>query len=587
MTLVWPWWLLGLAPVLAAALLALLRPARRLIVVGSLELWRQAVEALPPSARRGSRRVTGSWLCLLAGAAAAVLAASRPVFHAGKPARQVAVAICPSAVLANPPGLEALGRAAFTLLGRLGPHDQVQLLAPETAAPAAWLSPAEAARRLEQYLRPENFTARDCPAPSAAGQAQHVYRFVPAGTAAAEGPGITVIHVPTQAAPFTIDALGAEDLPGGMTQVFVAARNNTDSPASLAATVRPVWLEAPGPRIGDGVTGTPAVIPPGGRGGLVLVLPPAPAYAVALSGPGGPAEGPGAAACIVAATTAAAKVAMLGPDVAAVRRFVAIHPGLALVGSAEQADMVICNGVAAPPDKPALIIDPPQAPTGWRIGPDVGPLVLADADLAADDPVMRHVDLAGVAVRHVAPWIAGGSPTQMVLAACRHDAIVLRTADEATAEQPSPRRVFVAFDLNEDNTNFPLDRSFVIFLANATRWLWPAEGGAEGGGVASPAAIFPSRQGWRHLPADLAGGDWREADGYAGAGWYRASAEALPIAVSLLGLRPAPTGRSPTEQAAAAPLPAPLPTGRPVECWPALALAATACWLAGWALRAR
>ncbi|MBS3821139.1 MAG: hypothetical protein KGY81_05190, partial [Phycisphaerae bacterium] len=68
MTLLRPWWLMGLWPVAAAALWALWRPGRQLIVVASTDLWQQAFAALSPSQRRATRRLSASWWCLLVGA---------------------------------------------------------------------------------------------------------------------------------------------------------------------------------------------------------------------------------------------------------------------------------------------------------------------------------------------------------------------------------------------------------------------------------------------------------------------------------------------------------------------------------------
>jgi hypothetical protein len=200
---------------------------------------------------------------------------------------------------------------------------------------------------------------------------------------------------------------------------------------------------------------------------------------------------------------------------------------------------------------------------------------------------MRHVDLAGVAVRELSCWIAGGSPAQKALVSYHRDAIVLRTTEEPPASGQVPRRVYVAFRLAEENTNFPLGSPFVIFLANATGWLAPAASGHATFRHETPSALFPSRQGWQYLPADLSSPTWRTTDGFAGAGWYRASPDGPIVAVNVLGLRPAQTGKPLVEQVAAAPLPPPEPLRAGLELWPALAMAAIALWLAGWTLRPR
>ena len=102
MTFLWPWSLLAGALVMVAALWALHRPWRRVAVVGSLALWEKAVGALGRQERRRSRRVSLSWLCLLAGALAAVLAAANPTWFSSSPARRIMIVPVASAELAGP-----------------------------------------------------------------------------------------------------------------------------------------------------------------------------------------------------------------------------------------------------------------------------------------------------------------------------------------------------------------------------------------------------------------------------------------------------------------------------------------------------
>ncbi len=68
MTLQWPWGLIALPVVLAAAVWALRRRMQRIARVSSLGLWREALAALPASATRSARRVTAAWVVLLASA---------------------------------------------------------------------------------------------------------------------------------------------------------------------------------------------------------------------------------------------------------------------------------------------------------------------------------------------------------------------------------------------------------------------------------------------------------------------------------------------------------------------------------------
>ena len=118
------WWRLGVAAVGAVALWALIRPGRQHVRVASLQLWQEAASALTRRERR-TRRISGSWLLLLLGAVAAVLALSRPTFFASRPIRHVSIQLCPAAEVATERGMEQFREAASGLLERLDAEDQV------------------------------------------------------------------------------------------------------------------------------------------------------------------------------------------------------------------------------------------------------------------------------------------------------------------------------------------------------------------------------------------------------------------------------------------------------------------------------
>ena len=121
------------------------------------------------------------FLCL-----AGVLAAGRPVYRSGAPARSVAVALYPSAELASPEGMERLGRAARSLLDRFDPADRVELLLPEGAARRLTVPEA---RRAVRDIRVIAVAARELVLPAASAEAQHVYRIAPAGAGLKTPPG--------------------------------------------------------------------------------------------------------------------------------------------------------------------------------------------------------------------------------------------------------------------------------------------------------------------------------------------------------------------------------------------------------------
>jgi hypothetical protein len=138
--------------------------------------------------------------------------------------------------------------------------------------------------------------------------------------------------------------------------------------------------------------------------------------------------------------------------------------------------------------------------------------------------------------------------------------------------------VYVSFSLDAENTNLPLSESFVLLLAGAMEYL-AGQGDAGGGyGSLTPLEAGPGTD-WRPV---VAGGT--HPSGLPLPGLY-ADAEGTLHAVSLTGLRPGAPAADPVAAARDVPLPAPAAVQGPRELWPALALAALACWLAGWALR--
>ncbi|MCY2926186.1 MAG: BatA domain-containing protein [Planctomycetota bacterium] len=150
MTFTWPFWFWAMSLVAAAALWAMFRPSRKHVVVASLSLWQEALAATPLAGRR-ARRISWSWLLLLAGAVAGVTALAGPVVRPEAAARRVAIALRPSAELGGPAGLGELRHAVGALLDRLSGNDRVQLLLPAAAGGGGqWVSPAQAREALQR-----------------------------------------------------------------------------------------------------------------------------------------------------------------------------------------------------------------------------------------------------------------------------------------------------------------------------------------------------------------------------------------------------------------------------------------------------
>ncbi|MFW6133833.1 MAG: hypothetical protein ACOC8F_08045, partial [Planctomycetota bacterium] len=488
-----PLFLLGLIPVVAVAVWALLRPARTLLVVASVGFWSEALASLDRSPRR-SRRVTAAWALLLGGAVAAVLAASGPVWRRAAPVRRVAVVLHASAELAGDGGAQ-MRAAVDGLLDRLSGGDRVRLVRPAALGGATeWLSPAEAGERLAS-VSPLPVPAGALDVPAADGEAQHVYCFAVPGADFASGPDVSVVSLPAQLPPVVIEDFGAERLPDGSLRALVAVRNVSSQPWSgrvhLAAVDdgRRELAETRVAALAPAVRAERTIDVPAANDGI------APAGLIAELRDGGePLTGPGAAGFLAAAPGEPRRVLLTGRDEPLLRRFVTAHDGLELVADAARAQLVITNAPRAPlsGDLPALVIDPARAagPAGWRRAEPQRNVALSDAHVAPT-ALTEGVSLDGVAVRRVRPWVAAGSGARAAQALLRIDAGALVIRRDAADQRAA--RVYVAFDLSEANTNFATYPSFVVFLARALDELVP-----------------PRRRQYAAVsPSEASGDDWQ------------------------------------------------------------------------------
>ena len=573
MIFVWPWTFLAFVPVAAAALLALFRPRRNLVVVASLSLWEEAVSSAASASRRKSRRTSLAWLLLLAGAIAAVLAGSRPVYNSSPPVRSVAVMLHTSAELGRD-GAAEMRLAGERLLGRLDSIDRVQLLLPEIlGGPAGWVSPAEA-RQVLAGLSHLPVSAAQLRGGHPTADARHVYHLATSSLDITTGPAVSRIDIPTHLPVVTIDAVGAERTARDKLQVFAALRNHSDRPAAARLAVADA-LGAGGKAVVLDVT-----IPPKSRRSFAAAVPPAEALSVTA----GSGDAPGAAAYLVRVKTSARGVAMIGRDDPYLRRMIEVDPALRLVADQSAAEILIANGVSPPPGKAALVIAPPAPPPPWRPAEkEAASVMLAEADVAGDDPIMRGVDLSAAAIRSVRPWVRGDVPGGGVLVGYKGGVLAVRTADDAGADVP--RRVHVAFDLSENNCTLVRTEAYVVFLANAMRYLAPGAQTAERYEYRTPLQSG-ANPAWKPIvrdetfePAAL------EAAGLTAPGIFRDAGGQLH-AVSLVAMRSVPVSMAPDRAVAAAPLPEARPLRQGTELWSILLAVAGAFWLAGWSAAA-
>lgn len=574
-----PSWLWALSFVAAAALWAMFRPARKYIDVASLSLWQEALAAVPPAARR-ARKVSASWLLLLAGAAAGAVALAGPVVRREAPARHVAIALRPSAELARGAGLAEMRQAVAALIGQLTGDDRVQLLLPAaTGGATEWLAPAAARERIER-LELLWAPADQVDLPRASPDAQHTWIFTPAGAADFAGPNVSVVILAAHLPPVTIDAVAA--VPDGQrgVRLFVALRNQTDRAQNVAATAVADDREKSSP--------VPVALPslllgPGERGSVCAFV--AGRKTIHVMTASDPAERDDA--WLVRRERPRAKVAMVGPDELLLRRFISVSPGLELTGTPGEAEVIFANAPGpgdVPPGKPALVIDPQGAAGaigGWTRA-DASVTVVSPPVTAPQDAVMRDVSLAGLALRQVRPWgrQSGGAAPVVELARSEKGALILRSDSSGVAAVGESRRVYLAFDLGAENAHFDRPEMLPIFLANATGWLL-----GDRPATVTYEALTPAQAGPGVLHPRL----WERADVQSSAagtlpapGLY-VDRERTWHAVNLTGLRAPPA--APQDPVARRPLPDPRPARRDVPLWPVFVLAAMALWLGGWTAR--
>ncbi len=561
---------------LGVAVLSLLRPGRRMMIVPTLRLWQEAVEQLAGAQTRKTRRIDAAWLMLLAGAVAAVLALGQPTFYRDKPARRLAVEICPSAEIATQKGMTALRSTTAALLDRLSPHDRIRLVLPTVAGGHSdWLSPAEAKAQLGD-IQPLPAPADKLTFPPPTDDVRHTYRITTATADHHAGPRLTVIELPTDLPPITFDAIAAEPDGKNRAEIFLAIKNHTNADWLGAVTMRTYPLSV--------YRHLPIRVSPNGTVALTQAhLPASAAFRVSVSG----SDSPFIKVYLVRRNRRRVRVAILGRSEPMLLRYIAADPLLELWADAKDAHVVIANGVAPPAGKPALVINPPVAPVGWRKGLLQQNVVLNNADIAGDDPILRGVNFDGIAVRWLAGWIAGNNPVGLPLVRLDDEAVLLRTNPAAAADVPTARRVTLAFDLAAENTNLAVSEQLVILLANIFRWLSPGGKAEITYSYQTPLEACGELANWKPLHGDSGiSKSTRLAGPMPWPGLYKDAAGKFH-AVSLVGLRSGRPAIPPAQAVADAPLPEPTCLEAPITFWPWLTVAAVAFWLGGWALRRR
>ena len=585
MVFLWPSALLGFIAVAVVAAWVLFRPGRYLVAVGSLELWHQALNSLDRSARRKSRRVTLSWLCLLMGASAAVLSAGRPVHYSDVPSRIVSVGYWPCAEISNGEDPAAGRKSVHAFLERLDAHDRVELLLPAILGGASELmTPGEAIARIES-LPILAASSGELPLPPPSNRTQHVYYFAPSWREVIAGPNVNTVRIPASLPPATIDAIGAEETAGGKVQIFVAIKNQTAAQVQVQLVQQSIADDG---KISDPKVGPVLAIPPAGRWEGMMDGAPAAGLSVGILAQGKKFSGLGAEAFLIRRPAGKTTVAMIGPDCPQIRRFIRINPALELVADAKDAQVVVANVDEPPVRGPSLVINPSRIPAGFSRGEELENILLSAADVVAGNAIMQNVDFSGVAVRRMTTWKASEeiSPSLKTIASYKGGAFMLQDGSQGgLGADAQVRRIYVAFNMDSENTNFSLTPGFVIFLANAFQFLAPNLSSGVQYECLAPLKAGMMRDWKAVFPRGDSSADSSKAI-LPQPGIYKDSAGILH-AVSLIGLAGGEVPQDPVIAAGQVPLTEKRRSQAGVELWVALLAAAVMFWLVGWALRVR
>jgi hypothetical protein len=471
---------------------------------------------------------------LLLGAIAGVVAMAEPVRFTDPPHRKIAVAMVLSAEMAYGEG--AIGDAYARLRERVGPMDQ--------------LTPIFPLRLHDATVVPQrvvNSVADRVVMGAIPSDVQQTIWLVPSGFTPATRPGDAVVSVADQFAAVAVEAAGAtQTMAGAALEVRLRTRNpSTPANLMLVATPKPSG-EAITTRVDNDVTPVQAslTLPKGGS---------AP-QRVELSVRNG-AGSEGARATLTAWRRSPIRIALLGTPSAVLDAYLASDLGVLRVASAEEADMVIAQGVAATKtDKPTLWLNPPKPPSGLSKDSELVESTLASVAVT-DAEFGDGVSWASMALRKASLL----KPAEMndrwiTVAAVGDGGLIFRTAPERSS-QPVSREVAWTFALSSWNTNVESSPAVAVLLANTCRWL------ASG----RPKPI----DGWTyHVPAMRAGG--------------RGAKTNLP-----LDIQPAQPCPPVAQQVASLNLPDRQHESEPTDYARPLMIATLACWGLGFVLLSR
>ncbi len=557
--------LLGVLPIAAVAAISLRRPQRKRVVAASVSLWQKVLGEHRAAGKRTRRSPSLSWWCLLAGALCAVLAAAGPELERSPARRQVTIRIYPSAEVTE----ETFVEATNAILDKLDPADRVRLIRPVPINEGAgeWQSPAQARQSVLSIPQlPATATSLVFPPRDPVDGAE--LWLAPGGTVTPADDVITLVELSPSLPPVTIERLSATPTDDGW-RVDVLFRNHTDEDQSVA--FMPSVADADGLANFDPTSfvllGQPygATVPANGLGAGTFATS-KPFVAVALLGEFIEVE---SVAYIICDAGQPVCAYVEGDNMTMVHRYIAADPA-ATTGSLESGELMIftdAGGHAALRWVPKMTFDDHSGELGYEN------VTLAEAVINSTHPAMAGVDLSGVAVKELKVFnlIYSGSE---VLASYDGKPIIM---DVSGTDRPP--RIVTSFDISPENTNWTLDESFVVFMANSVRYLVPRNY-AQAGYVAPLAA-----PGWEQWTPLTRGQGYRgglylwPTEGFWQDQWGRIHA------ISLVGLNasePNASAKAIIEQWSP---PGATQAQEVFAFWPILVLAAGGLWLLGWALR--
>lgn len=481
------------------------------------------------------------------------------------PSRHIAVEWGCSAELATPAGAAVLADAARALLARLGPDDRVTIRWPDQAGlPPQTLPRGEA----ERILRSPVFL----PVPRVeltwtVDETELQTVRIEAGGGEEQSPDplrLSRIVLPTPGLAGALRAVAAEPVESSGVRLLVVA-----DPAFPPDATRSLYLAGGLVQRERAVSGwsDPNTY-------QQWALPDCSACGVAWG-----ANHPAAMAWLVRREKRTIRVAVVGAGDPLLMRYLQADHLLEITPDTNDADVVIALGTEPPEGTAALVVAPRSAPSGWREGQPRDNVLLRDASVAADEPLMAGVDAASLAIRSARPWVALDASTGRPLVTLDGEALILRSEGSTPA---SSRRVWLEWDISAGNTNLLNTPAGVVFLANAMRWLAPGQGRKE-----TFVTVRPIDAPWSPAWRPVYGGAPENVAVQPGLPWpglYRDGPDGPLYGVSLKRLVPAGAIAPVSQQVARLALPSPDRPGMQGELWPIFAAGALLCWLGAWAL---